>query len=211
MRPYHLGLTVISSWFVAVSVPGTVSSLLDPCVQRFMTSLPALRPEYSVNPAPQRYDGLPGWVALTGKSIWTKPPWAPLSDCLSGGVVGADWVALSLLLHARVISSPLLDLMQRPFQWPLQLAPVRAYRRIYKVTQAWRQKQTQVHLDDVSWRRQCRRQSDRERRACVCLWMSQRAGRTLNCLGTSHIISQDICLTRESLAHWGAVLSSYAL
>lgn len=37
-----------------------VSSLWGPCVQCFMTSLLALRPENSINPALQRYDGLTG-------------------------------------------------------------------------------------------------------------------------------------------------------
>lgn len=43
-----------------------------PCAARLMTSLLALRPEISVNPASLCDDGLLGWMALTSRSIQTS-------------------------------------------------------------------------------------------------------------------------------------------
>lgn len=49
-RPYQLHRTVINWWWQSMFL--AVSSLWGPCVERFMTSLLALRPGNSVNPCP---------------------------------------------------------------------------------------------------------------------------------------------------------------
>lgn len=93
-RPYQLSRTVTSNcWWQSMFL--AASWRWGPYVESFMTSLLPLRLENSVNPTQQCCDGLPSWVALTGRSVlYGHTSFSP-SACLS--LWGADWMALSLL------------------------------------------------------------------------------------------------------------------
>lgn len=66
------GLDHLSDCPRRLVVPDSVVTSSGPWAASLMTSLPALRPETRVNPASQCDDGLPGWVAPTGRSAQTR-------------------------------------------------------------------------------------------------------------------------------------------
>lgn len=160
--------------------------------------------------------------------LWQGSPYEHISvDPLSGRLSGGAWLggSVTALLNSTCVT---LCLWFALILFSATSAKVKAYRNISKVTHAWRQtdaRQRHMYTCDVMYSRagdSCAEDSVIRSTVCVCVW-GDTCGCVCGCAGEwvglqtapgpvrSSVRLCPVCLTWESLAHGGAVLSSYAL